>query len=145
MCQNAHRHPSRSRGRFNLLADRPEESRHFPTAVAVIAGHRAWFYEDLKRYKRGLAAPQRSEAELQYLYIDTPELMSRLKLSRSAFHRRLKEKRWDLVPRPEGFVSRGTPYWLRAKVEDWLRVKGKAELTPEQEDELKLENPLHPD
>ena len=30
MCQDAHRHPSRSRGRFNLLADRPEESRHFP-------------------------------------------------------------------------------------------------------------------
>jgi hypothetical protein len=117
-----------------------EESRHFPTAVAVIAGHRAWFYEDLKRYRRGLAAAKRSEGELQYLYIDAPELMSRLKLSPEPFSRRVREKRWDLVPRPEGLVTAGAPYWLRAKVEDWLRTKGKAELTPEQEDELKSEN-----
>jgi hypothetical protein len=106
----------------------------------VITGHTAWAYEDLKRYKRALAAPKRSEGELQYLYMDTPELRERLNLAPEAFRRRLKEKRWDLVPRPEGAVAAGTPYWLRAKVEDWLRVKGKAELTLEQEDELKEEN-----
>jgi hypothetical protein len=117
-----------------------EESRHFPVAVAVIAGHRAWFYEDLKRYRRGLAAIKRSEGELQYLYMDGPELETRLKLSPSVFKRRVAEKRWDLVPRPEGLVAAGAPYWLRAKVEDWLRVKGKAELTPEQEDEIQREN-----
>jgi hypothetical protein len=117
-----------------------EQSRHFPVPVAVIEGRRAWLYEDLKRYKRGLAAPKRSEAELQFLYMDAPELRARLKLSAEALVRRVKEQRWDLVPRPEGAVAAGVPYWLREKVEDWLRVKGKAELTPEQEDEIKKAN-----
>jgi hypothetical protein len=117
-----------------------EESRYFPVAVAVISGHRAWSYEDLKRYRRGLAAGKRSEGELQYLYMDGLELATRLKLASSAFKRRVAEKRWDLVPRPEGLVAAGAPYWLRAKVEDWLRVKGRAELTPEQEDEIRREN-----
>jgi hypothetical protein len=119
-----------------------EESRQFPTPVAVIGDlrARAWLYEDLKRYKRGLAAPKRSEGELQYLYMDAPELRKRLKLTSQAFGRRVLEKRWDLVPRPEGAVAIGAPYWLRAKVEDWLRIKGKAELTPEQEDDLKRAN-----
>jgi hypothetical protein len=117
-----------------------QQSRHFPVPVAVIENRRAWLYDDLKRYKRGLAAPKRSEAELQYLYMDASELRSRLNLSAEAFGRRVKEKRWDLVPRPEGAVAARVPYWLREKVEDWLRVKGKAELTPEQEDEIKKAN-----
>jgi hypothetical protein len=117
-----------------------EQSRHFPVPVAVIEDRRAWLYDDLKLYKRGLAAPKRSEAELQYLYMDASELQTRLNLSSVAFHRRVREKRWDLVPRPEGAVAAGVPYWLREKVEDWLRVKGKAELTPEQEDEIKKAN-----
>lgn len=117
-----------------------EQSRHFPIPVAVISGHRAWLYEDLKLYKRGLGAPKRSEGELQYLYVDASELQVRLKLSVEAFRRRVNEKRWDLVPRPEGAVAVGASYWLREKVEDWLRVKGKAELTPEQEDEIKKAN-----
>jgi hypothetical protein len=116
------------------------ENRHFPTPVAVIDGNRAWLYGDLKRYQRGLMAPKRSEGELQYLYMDATELSTRLKLSPKAFRRRIREKRWDLVPRPEGAVAAGTPYWLREKVEDWLRVKGKAELTPEQEDEIRIAN-----
>lgn len=117
-----------------------EQSRHFPTPVAVIGESRAWLYEDLKLYKRGLAAPKRSNAELQFLYMDASELRSRLNLSLGPFQRRVREKRWDLVPRPEGAVAIGAPYWLREKVEDWLRAKGKAELTPEQEDEIKKAN-----
>lgn len=117
-----------------------QQSRNFPVPVAVIEGHRAWLYDDLKRYKRGLAAPKRSEAELQFLYMDAPELRTRLNLSSVAFRRRVNEQRWDLVPRPEGAVAAMVPYWLREKVEDWLRVKGKAELTPEQEDEIKKAN-----
>jgi hypothetical protein len=124
----------------NAVKRLSEESSHFPTPVAVIAGHRAWLYEDLKRYKRGLAAPKRSEGELQYLYMDVPELRMRLNLMPGAFSRRISEKRRDLVPRPEGAVAAGAPYWLREKVEDWLRAKGKAELTPEQEDEIKETN-----
>ena len=117
-----------------------QQSRNFPVPVAVIKGRRAWLYGDLKCYKRGLAAPKRSEAELQFLYMDASELRTRLSLSPEAFRRRIKEKRWDLVPRPEGAVAAGVSYWLREKVEDWLRVKGKAELTPEQEDEIKKAN-----
>jgi hypothetical protein len=117
-----------------------EQSRHFPIPVAVIEGKRAWLYDDLKCYKRGLAAPKRSEGELQFLYMEVSELSARLKLSPAALQRRVREKRWDLVPRPEGAVAAGVPYWLREKVEDWLRVKGKAELTPEQEDEIKKAN-----
>ncbi|HEX5762007.1 MAG TPA: hypothetical protein VFY04_02690 [Solirubrobacterales bacterium] len=117
-----------------------EQSPHFPTPAAVIEGRRAWLYEDLKRYKRGLAASKLSEGELQYLYMDASELRTRLSLSAEALGRRVREKRWDLVPRPEGAVAAGVPYWLREKVDDWLRVKDKAELTPEQEDEIKKAN-----
>jgi hypothetical protein len=117
-----------------------EQRRHFPTPVAVIAKHRAWLYDDLKRYKRGLSTPKRAEGELQYIYMDAPELTTRLKLTPEMLRRRIKEKRWDLVPRPEGAVAARAPYWLREKVEDWLRVKGKAELTPEQEDEIRMAN-----
>lgn len=116
------------------------ESRHFPTPVAVIAGQRAWLYEDLKRYKRGLATQQRSEGERQYLYMDGPELSIRLNLSPEVLRRQIKLKRWDRVPRVEGFTSAGAPYWLRGKVEDWLKAKAKAELTPKQEEEIKLAN-----
>jgi hypothetical protein len=116
------------------------QRRHFPVPVAVIGSQRTWLYEDLKLYKRGLATPKRSKGELQYLYMDATELRTRLKLSAGALQRRIKEKRWDLVPRPQGAVAVGVPYWLRRGVEDWLRVKGKAELTPEQEDEIKKAN-----
>ncbi len=122
------------------VRDAFKQSRHFPIPVAVMDGRHAWLYDDLKRYKRGLAAPKRSEGELQFLYMDSSELRTRLSLSSGAFRRRVKEQRWDLVPRPEGAVAAGVPYWLREKVEDWLRVKGKAELTPEQEDEIKKAN-----
>ncbi|HEX5375918.1 MAG TPA: hypothetical protein VFW48_07145 [Solirubrobacterales bacterium] len=117
-----------------------EQHRHFPVPVAVIGSQRAWLYEDVKLYKRGLATPKRSEGELQYLYMDATELRTRLKLSAGALQRRVNEKRWDLVPRPQGAVAVGVQYWLRREVEDWLRVKGKAELTPEQEDEIKKAN-----
>lgn len=117
-----------------------EQSRHFPVPVAVIGSQRAWLYDDLKLYKRGLTCPKRSKGELQYLYMDETELRTRLKLSSAAFRRRVKEKRWDLVPRPEGAIAVGVLYWLRRSVEDWLRVKGKAELTPEQEDEIRIGN-----
>jgi hypothetical protein len=115
-------------------------SRHFPVPVAVVEGHRAWLYEDLKLYKRGLACPKRSKGELQYLYMDATELGTRLKLSSRMLRRRIKDKRWDLIPQPRGAVAVEVPYWLRRGVEDWLRVKGKAELTPEQEDEIKKAN-----
>jgi hypothetical protein len=58
-----------------------EQSRHFPVPVAVIEGHRTWLYDDLKLYKRGLAAPKRSEAELQFLYMDAPERYERASTS----------------------------------------------------------------
>jgi hypothetical protein len=109
-------------------------SRHFPVAVAVIGGQRGWAHEDLKRYKRGLVSAKRKEGEKQYLYVDRDELQDRLKLNPAAFNRRLLGKRWDLIPRPEGWVGVGAPYWLRTKVEDWLRVKDRAEMTPEEED-----------
>lgn len=69
-----------------------EQSPHFPTVAALIGGRRAWLYEDLKGYKRGLAASKLSEGELQYFYMDAPELRTRLSLSAEALGRGASEK-----------------------------------------------------
>lgn len=92
----------------------------FPVPVAHIHGHRAWLYEDIKLYKRGLATPQRTEDELQALLMDGEELIALLGLnSHRDIRRAIHEKRWDCIPPPEGAIATGYHYWKRDKVKAW--------------------------
>ncbi len=115
---------NRSQDAVKRLAD---ESPQFPTPVAHVRQHRAWLYEDLKLYKRGFASPRRVEDELQYLYLDALELQARLDLRPLRFKALLHSQHWDQIPRPDGAISRGVPYWKRAKVNSWLEAKQAAE------------------
>jgi hypothetical protein len=127
---------NRSRDAVRRLAD---ESPHFPTPVAHIRGRRAWLYEDLKRYKRGYASPARVEDELQYLYLDALELQARLDLRPLRFKALLDAQRWGQIPRPDGAVVRGVPYWKREKVDSWIETKQAAERAAEEKARRKAE------
>jgi len=92
----------------------------FPVSVARIQGHRAWLYEDVKLYKRGLQTPKRTEGESQARYMDADELIALLGLNTLRDIRRaIHEKRWDRIPQPEGAIAKGYHYWKRAKVKAW--------------------------
>jgi hypothetical protein len=105
------------------VESRAEEDRHFPVPVAHIQGNRAWLYEDIKLYKRGLAPPSRAEDEKQVLYMDASELIARLGISQNTLHGRIHAKRWGLVPQPEGTIAKGYCYWKREKIESWFKAK----------------------
>jgi len=122
-----------------------ETDKNFPTPIAFIQGHRAWLYEDARLYKRGLAPPSRDEGELQALFADTEELRAKVRLMPVAFNSALARQRWGKIPRPDGALVAGVYYWERAQIENWRKArskrkkkpgkeKGKAELTPEQEE-----------
>lgn len=95
--------------------------KRFPTPVARISGHRGWLYQDVHLYKRRHATPKRQEDEQQYLFMDKEEIASRLDIPLESLRRKITEKRWDLVPPPEGYISSGGPYWKRAKAEHWFK------------------------
>ena len=97
------------------------EDKNFPVPVAHIRGHRAWLYEDMKLYKRGLAAPKRTEDELQSRFMDAHELGARLALNFRTLQRIIWDQRWDRAPQPEGAIATGYYYWKRDKVETWLK------------------------
>jgi len=98
---------------------------NFPTPVAYIRGHRAWLYEDVLLFKRGLVAPQREEGESQHLFVDAEELQARLAILPDAFLSALRRQRWDLIPKPDGALVGGVYYWQRTKVNHWLKGMGK--------------------
>jgi hypothetical protein len=110
---------------FNRPSERMEnlarEDKDFPVPVAHIRGNRAWLYEDMKLYKRGLEAPKRTEDELQSQFMDAHELGARLDLKFQVLQRIIWDQRWDRAPQPEGAIATGYYYWKRAKVETWLQ------------------------
>jgi hypothetical protein len=96
----------------------------FPVPVARIQGHRAWLYEDVKLYKRGLATPKRTEGESQALYMDTDELVSFLGLTnKRVVESCIREKSWDRIPPPEGAIAKSYHYWKRDKVKAWQQQR----------------------
>jgi hypothetical protein len=97
------------------------KDKNFPTTVAYIQGHRAWLYEDVLLYKRGLATPQRDEGELQVLFADAEEIRARVKMLPGNFQSAFRRQRWDLIPRPEGALVAGIYYWKRTQVNHWLQ------------------------
>lgn len=97
-----------------------ETDTDFPTPVAHIRGHRAWLYEDLKLYKRGMAAPKRVEDERQALFMDAEELLARLGMNMESARKYIRAKRWDRIPQPEGAIVARYHYWKRDKVQAWL-------------------------
>jgi hypothetical protein len=99
----------------------------FPVSVAHIQEHRAWLYEDMLLYKRGLAAPERDEDELQSLFADADELQARLVITPTAFKSALRRKRWDLIPKPEGALVGGIYYWKRTQIDHWLKGASKTQ------------------
>jgi hypothetical protein len=118
----------RSYDQVNRLAS---EEPSFPTPVAHISGRglracsRAWLYEDVILFKRGLSAPDREEGELQHLFVDAKELQARLTILPDAFKSALRRQRWDLIPKPEGALVSGVYYWQRTKVNHWLKHMAK--------------------
>ncbi len=105
------------------VASQAGEDPLFPVAVAHIQNKRAWLYEDIKLYKRGLPPPKRTEGEQQFLFVDAIELAARLEITRNALRIRIKRKTWGKVPKPEGAIATGRYYWKRDKVEAWLKAK----------------------
>lgn len=94
-------------------------------SCALTSPNRAWLYEDVLLFKRGLAAPQREECELQHLFVDAEELQARLVILPDPFAYALRRQRWDLIPKPDGALVGGTYYWQRTKVQHWLKGLGK--------------------
>jgi hypothetical protein len=100
-----------------------DNDKNFPQPVAHIRGHRAWLYEDVKLYKRELATPKREEDELQRLFMDAAELQGLLKINRRNFSTAMRNRNWTRIPQPEGSVATSYYYWMREKVQDWLKQK----------------------
>lgn len=92
--------------------------------MATIESDRAWLVKDIRAYKQGANFAAREEGELQGRYMGTGKLERRLGIAHPTLRRHVSNKRWDRVPQPEGFVSKGKPYWLRDKAERWLAENG---------------------
>ncbi len=97
---------------------------NFPVPVAEIMGNRAWLLSDIRRYRKGLAAPKREVNQLQAEYMDARQVREQLNMTKERFGRAIYKRRWDWVPPPAGAVTNGTFYWRRREVEYWLKGRG---------------------
>lgn len=112
-----------TQGVLELSTDDP----NFPVAVAHLGRHAAWLYEDIKLYRRGLAAPKRKRDERQYATLGVPELAALIDRSEKTVREAIRAQAWDRAPKPEGAIATGVHYWQREKVEAWIEQRAKAE------------------
>jgi hypothetical protein len=112
-----------TQGVLELSTDDP----NFPVAVVHLGRHAAWLYDDIKLYRRGLAAPKRKRDERQYMTLGVPELAALIDRSEKTVRKAIRAQAWDRAPKPEGAIATGVHYWQREKAEAWIEQRAKAE------------------
>ena len=93
----------------------------FPHPVARVSGNRAWIVDDIRAHAQGKQFPERHENGMQARVIDSNELAAMLGTSADMVRTWLSKGDMRRLPPPEESRVGAQYYWLREKVEGWLR------------------------